>query len=204
MPSIFRVLGTVAAVAALAATATVAGTGGGGGPGGGGQGGGGAGDAGPAGAAARPAVAAAPRPAARGAEAAVVYDWPLPAPAVVRAFDDPAQPWLAGHRGVDLAASAGAPVHAAADGVVAFAGTVAGRGVVSLDHADGIRTTYEPVTPAVARGEAVLRGDVIGTLVPGHRQDGTDALHWGARIGRETYVDPTLLVAGDVVIRLWE
>ncbi|WP_454294389.1 M23 family metallopeptidase [Salana multivorans] len=131
----------------------------------------------------------------------VVYDWPIGSGEVTRPFDDPAQPWLAGHRGVDLAGSEGAAVRAAADGVVAFAGVVAGKPVVSIDHADGIRTTYEPVVASVSRGQVVSRGEQIGTLAAGH---GTGAdLHWGARRGRDDYVDPTLLVNGSVVIRLY-
>jgi murein DD-endopeptidase MepM/ murein hydrolase activator NlpD len=58
-------------------------------------------------------------------------------------------PFGPGHRGVDLAAVAGAPVLAAGAGTVVFAGTVAGRGVVSVDHSGGLRTTYEPVLPTV-------------------------------------------------------
>ncbi|WP_135848221.1 murein hydrolase activator EnvC family protein [Serinibacter arcticus] len=148
---------------------------------------------------------------ATSAPRAVLYAWPVEPATVVRSFDDPEQPWLAGHRGVDLAGAVGAPVRAAADGVVAFAGPVAGRGVVSIDHADGIRTTYEPVTATVVAGQTVTRGVVIGSLAAGHAGaggvvpgDGGATLHWGARTGPQTYVDPTLLVAGEVVIRLWE
>ena len=40
-----------------------------------------------------------------------VFRWPLDgSPAVVRGFDPPPQPWLPGHRGVDLAAPPGAVV----------------------------------------------------------------------------------------------
>src|SRR4051794_38697046 len=63
------------------------------------------------------------------------YRWPLDgAPEVVRPFDPPPRPWLPGHRGVDLAGVPGAPVYAAGTGVVRFAGQLAGRGVVSIDH----------------------------------------------------------------------
>src|SRR5437763_11992452 len=45
---------------------------------------------------------------------AQTWCWPLPPPHhVVRGFDPPIQPWLAGHRGVDLAGAPGAPVLAA-------------------------------------------------------------------------------------------
>jgi murein DD-endopeptidase MepM/ murein hydrolase activator NlpD len=105
---------------------------------------------------------------------------------------------------VDLRAAAGSPVLAAADGVVAFAGSVAGRPVVSVDHADGIRTTYEPVTPAVSAGERVRAGAVLGVLEPtgSHCAPGS-CLHWGARRGPVAYVDPLGLLRAEIVIRLY-
>ena len=133
----------------------------------------------------------APRPA---------YTWPTGGPpAVLAGFDPPAVVWGSGHRGVDLALTAGSPVLAAGDGTVVFAGMVAGRPVVSIDHADGIRTTYEPVEAVVGAGDAVGRGQVIGTLVAGHRADGVDALHWGARTGPKTYVNPLRLLDPPVI-----
>ncbi|WP_172191116.1 M23 family metallopeptidase [Actinomyces faecalis] len=132
----------------------------------------------------------------------VRYRWPTGARApVLRPFDPPAVRWGPGHRGVDLALTAGSPVLAAGEGTVAFAGTVAGRAVVSVDHADGIRTTYEPVDPVVSAGDHVRAGDCLGHLAPGHRDDGADALHWGARTSRDVYVSPLRLVQ-PAVIRL--
>ena len=62
-------------------------------------------------------------------------DWPLrPPPAVVRGFDAPSPNWNPGHRGVDLAGTPGQPVYAAGAATVVFAGTLAGRPVVSLAH----------------------------------------------------------------------
>jgi murein DD-endopeptidase MepM/ murein hydrolase activator NlpD len=85
-------------------------------------------------------------------------------------------------------------VRAAGDGVVVFAGMVAGRPVVSVDHADGLRTTYEPVAPVVAAGQAVRRGDLLGMLSAGHAGCAAAAcLHWGLRRG-ETYLDPLSLL----------
>ncbi|MDU0349364.1 M23 family metallopeptidase [Actinomyces sp. MRS3W] len=132
----------------------------------------------------------------------VRYSWPTGmATTVLADFDPPAVVWGAGHRGVDLALAAGSQVLAAGEGTVAFAGMVAGRPVVSIDHADGIRTTYEPVEPCVEAGDVVTRGQAIGTLVAGHRADGADALHWGARTGPKTYVNPLRLLE-PAVIRL--
>lgn len=84
--------------------------------------------------------------------ARVRFRWPLDGPPrLVRRFDPPPQPWLPGHRGVDLAAVPGAIVRAAGPGTVLFAGLVAGRPVVTVGHAGGLRTTHEPVQPAVRR-----------------------------------------------------
>jgi murein DD-endopeptidase MepM/ murein hydrolase activator NlpD len=134
---------------------------------------------------ASPAV---PAPAARwAAPLAGVLD-------VTRPFERPPGPYAAGHRGVDLGASPGSPVLAAGDGIVVFAGMVAGRPVVSIDHREGLRTTYEPVDPSVAAGQQVARDSPIGTLVAGHAECPRDAcLHWGLRRG-ETYLDPMLLL----------
>lgn len=134
----------------------------------------------------------------------VEYVWPTVQPGtVLQEFALPAEKWAAGHRGVDLGLAVGAPVHVAADGIVAFAGVVAGRGVVSVDHADGIRTTYEPVTAGVGRGQRVPAGHVLGLLeAQGHHCAPESCLHWGARRGRDDYVDPLSLLTEDVVIRL--
>ncbi|MCE6999768.1 M23 family metallopeptidase [Saccharothrix sp. S26] len=128
------------------------------------------------------------------------FAWPLAPPhQVVRAFEAPATEYAAGHRGVDLAAPPGTPVLAAADAVVLHAGPVAHRTVVSLLHAGGLRTTYEPVTPTVQRGQHVPRGTPIGTLTAGHEGCPTPScLHWGA-IRRtppdtHTYLDPLHLL----------
>ena len=122
---------------------------------------------------------------------------------MLRAFAPGPQPWSPGHRGVDLAAAAGRPVLAASAGVVAFAGTVAGRGVLSVEHG-GVRTTYEPVVAAVPAGRAVRTGQRIGTVQasPASHCAPAACLHWGAiRAGR--YVDPLLLVgAGGPVVLL--
>jgi murein DD-endopeptidase MepM/ murein hydrolase activator NlpD len=121
--------------------------------------------------------------------------WPIGGPPLVtRRFDPPARRWLPGHRGVDLAGSPGTVVNAAVAGVVFFAGPVAGRGVVSVQHAGGLRTTYQPVDPVVSAGDPVAAGDPLGVLAPGHAGCPAAAcLHWGLRQG-ETYLDPLALL----------
>jgi len=120
---------------------------------------------------------------------------PLPEPLVVtRAFDPPEGPYGAGHRGVDLAGSPGQHVRAAGAGTVVYAGPLAGRGVVSVQHANGLRTTYEPVLASVAAGAEVGLGQVVGSLEAGHPGCPVSAcLHWGLKRG-ELYLDPMLLL----------
>jgi murein DD-endopeptidase MepM/ murein hydrolase activator NlpD len=124
----------------------------------------------------------------------------------VRPFQRPATPYGPGHRGVDLGGQPDEPVLAAGAGVVVFAGPVGGRGVVSIDHAGGIRTTYEPLTVLVSAGQRVDLGTVIARLAPGHDGcvDAPACLHWGARRGTE-YVDPLgLLSTGRVRLLPWD
>lgn len=134
------------------------------------------------------------------------YSWPLAPPhPVVRGFRPPETPYGVGHRGVDLAAPEGAGVFAAADGLVVYAGPLAGRGVVSIEHDGGLRTTYEPVDPLVEVGKRVSRGQLIGHLQGGHPgcPPGSVCLHWGARRALE-YLDPLRLVgAGTVRLLPW-
>lgn len=118
---------------------------------------------------------------------------------VLEGFDPPAQKWSAGHRGVDLALSIGSDVRAAGDGEVYFVGKVAGKPVVSIAHADGVRTTYQPVFGHVAKGDKVREGQVIGRLAP--PVDGKPGLHWGALIDgpEKTYIDPLSLLDAPVI-----
>jgi murein DD-endopeptidase MepM/ murein hydrolase activator NlpD len=120
--------------------------------------------------------------------------WPLqPRPDVVATFDPPDSTWGSGHRGVDLAGHPGQAVRSALDGVVSFAGTIAGRGVVVVDHG-ATRTTYEPVEATAGVGDVVAAGDRIGLLaLPGSHCLPVACLHWGWLRGT-TYLDPLRLV----------
>jgi murein DD-endopeptidase MepM/ murein hydrolase activator NlpD len=93
-----------------------------------------------------------------------------------------------------MAVPVGTPVLASNGGVVAFAGLVATELFVSVDHADGIRTTYSFLSfVAVKRGEAVVRGQQLGASGPGDGSSPEPHLHFGARIG-DTYIDPEPLL----------
>ncbi|MFE1773845.1 murein hydrolase activator EnvC family protein [Streptomyces sp. NPDC059008] len=128
--------------------------------------------------------------------------WPVEGPAgirptVVRGWEPPPSPWAAGHRGVDLASRAGATVRSAAPGKVAYAGAVAGRGVLTIEVSRSgrppLRTTYEPVRPTVRKGQRVTAGQPVAVLQRGPFHCRAPCLHWGLRRGK-TYLDPLSLL----------
>lgn len=111
---------------------------------------------------------------------------------VLRRFEPPATPYGPGHRGVDLRAEAGEAVRAALAGTVAFAGPVGGVAWVTVEHGDGLDTTYGGLEPAVRAGDRVPAGAVLGYATNAGRID------WGAR-HRQRYIDPLGLLGGWVV-----
>ena len=104
----------------------------------------------------------------------------------------------AGHWGVDFAAAPGTEVGAVADGTISFAGPVAGRLSVSVDHGRGMVTTVSYLaTVSVSRGERVSRGQTLGTSGTAH---GIESIPLSLRIAGE-YTDPTVLFScrlGDI------
>ncbi len=83
---------------------------------------------------------------------------------------------------------------AVAEGVVAYTGTIDGVGIISLQHADGLRSTYQPVIDRVPRGRSVRAGQRLGYLGTLGSHCWPDAcLHLGAR-HEQVYVDPLLLL----------
>lgn len=130
--------------------------------------------------------------------AAVValWAWPIAAPhPIARAYLAPAAPYAAGHRGIDIRTAVGAEVRAPADGVVHFAGIVVDRPVLSIDHGGGVLSSYEPVETTLHAGDAVRRGQVIGTLATGGHCARGGCLHFGVRVDG-SYVSPLLFLGG--------
>ena len=121
--------------------------------------------------------------------------WPVGVrPSVLRGWEPPATAYGRGHRGVDLAAASGTPVRAVAAGRVLYAGRVAGKGVVSVElTGTDLRTTYEPVTASVEKGDEVAPGEVLGTVAATGSHCTAPCLHWGLRKG-EVYLDPLSLL----------
>ncbi len=85
-------------------------------------------------------------------------------------------------------------MYAVEAGVVSHVGVIAGRPTISVQHADGLRSTYEPVASELHLGDTVSAGQDIGTLVdPGSHCSPAACLHLGA-IRNAAYLDPMLLL----------
>lgn len=144
-------------------------------------------------------VPSAPAPTARQR-----WAWPLePRPVVAGRFEPPSSRYGPGHRGLDLVAGPGAVIRAVEAGRVTHAGVIAGRGTLTVLHASGLRSTYEPVHATVHVGAVVARGQPIATLedvgARSHCAPGS-CLHLGAIRGA-LYLDPLAFLTG-VRVRL--
>jgi murein DD-endopeptidase MepM/ murein hydrolase activator NlpD len=124
------------------------------------------------------------------------------APILLRPFDPPVTQFASGHRGIDFLAPTGTPVYAIGQGVVAFAGLIAGKPVISISHgihprisASEIRTTYEPVKSSLTIGEKVGAGQLIGKTSPGTQSShcADICLHVGLKYGVSNYMNPEML-----------
>ena len=116
---------------------------------------------------------------------------PVDAP-IADPFRAPSGPFGPGNRGIKYATAPGTPVRAIGDGVVAFAGQVAGRGVVSIDHPSGLRSTYTGLGDIFVRsGQSVAQGGPVGRTVT--------RLHLGLLDGRR-YLDPAAFFGGSPAV----
>ncbi len=99
------------------------------------------------------------------------------------------------HYGVDIAAPAGTPVRAPADGVVAIAHAdmYYTGGTVLLDHGHGLTSVYSHLKEvSVSEGQRVAQGDVIGAVGATGRATGAH-LDWRVN-WFDQRLDPALLV----------
>ncbi|MDE2464002.1 MAG: M23 family metallopeptidase [Alphaproteobacteria bacterium] len=97
------------------------------------------------------------------------------------------------HLGIDIAAPAGTPIRAPADGVVSLIGSdyVLDGNLTLLDHGQGVSTCYvHQSVIAVKLGEHVRRGQRIGTIGVTGRATGPN-LHWGLN-WFQVKLDPSL------------
>ncbi|EIW15557.1 MULTISPECIES: M23 family metallopeptidase [Pelosinus] len=94
------------------------------------------------------------------------------------------------HPGIDIANSMGAPVVAAADGVVVQSGAAGGYGnMVQIDHGNGISTIYGHNSRIiVSAGQSVRKGQVVSYVGSTGKSTGPH-LHYEVRVNGNA-VDP--------------
>ncbi|MFN4219300.1 MAG: murein hydrolase activator EnvC family protein [bacterium] len=95
--------------------------------------------------------------------------WPTTSSVITSYFGYRVHPIWGGtrfHSGIDIGAPYGAPIYAAADGVVIFAGWYYGYGnTIIIDHGSGISTLYAHCSSiSVYKGQVVSKGQVIGRV----------------------------------------
>jgi len=105
-------------------------------------------------------------------EAPPVYTWPVKGEVFsdfsleVLAYDETMGDWRT-HSGVDIAAAVGTRVLALSNGTVmrVYEDDLMGTSVV-IDHGEGLVSTYQNLSahPAVAQGDSVVTGTVIGAV----------------------------------------
>lgn len=125
----------------------------------------------------------------------VRYRWPVKNPEILRGFDKLEHDWDAGHRGIDLRTDMHDELMAPADGVIAFAGSVAGKSVVTIRHG-ALTSTFEPAVSSRAVGASVRRGDVFAQVQGESDHCLSVCVHWGLKRGKGKYVDPAAMVQG--------
>ncbi len=82
-----------------------------------------------------------------------------------------------------------------------FVGVVVDRSVISIEHAGGLISSFEPVSSPLAEGVLVHRGEQIGTLraakagAPQSGHCGAPCLHFGVRLHGQ-YVSPLNYLGG--------
>ena len=73
--------------------------------------------------------------------------------------------WGRMHEGIDIGASSGTPIRAAAAGTVIFAGWMGGyRNLVIIDHGNGLATAYGHQSAIYVGGGSISQGTVIGAV----------------------------------------
>lgn len=127
---------------------------------------------------------------------ALAFSLPVEAPessafGLRRFFNDqPRKP----HSGIDLAAPAGTPIRAPADGVIADTGNFFFNGnTVFIDHGQGLVTMYCHLDEiGIEAGATVRRGETIGRVGATGRVTGAH-LHWSVSLNGNM-VDPHLFL----------
>lgn len=129
----------------------------------------------------------------------ISFMWPCPSSSRITSnFGDresPTEGASSNHKGIDISASAGADIVAAADGeVVISTYSYSAGNYIMLDHGGGVSTVYMHSSKLLAGvGEKVKKGQVIAKVGSTGYSTGNH-LHFGIRSGG-TYVNPRSYVS---------
>ena len=117
------------------------------------------------------------------------WAWPVSGP-VLRDFDPPDDPYGSGHRGIDIATLQQTLVMAPAAGRVTFAGPVGGKLFLTIDHGQGLQSTYSWLDSLLVRkGQDVEPGVPVALTGWGHSGALVPHLHFAVKLDG-AYVDP--------------
>ena len=129
----------------------------------------------------------------------ITFTWPCPASSRITSYfgsrEAPTEGASTNHKAVDIGASTGTDIIAAADGQVSIATYSASAGnYIMLNHGGGVTTVYMHCSKLlVSAGESVKKGQVIAKVGSTGYSTGPH-LHFGVR-DNGTYVDPLQYVS---------
>lgn len=129
----------------------------------------------------------------------ITFTWPCPASSRITSYfgsrEAPTEGASTNHKAVDIGASTGTDIIAAADGQVSIATYSASAGnYIMLNHGGGVTTVYMHCSKLlVSAGESVKKGQVIAKVGSTGYSTGPH-LHFGVRVNG-TYVDPLQYVS---------
>jgi murein DD-endopeptidase MepM/ murein hydrolase activator NlpD len=105
------------------------------------------------------------------------------------------------HKGVDISAPTGTPIHCAADGVVVSSEPMGGYGrLVIVDHGGGVQTYYAHLSKILVHaGQDLHRGELVG-LVGSSGRTTAPHLHYEVRVAG-TPMNPYRYLANAAVFR---
>lgn len=121
-------------------------------------------------------------------------------PEVLRPFLRPSSDWGAGHRGVDILATADSQVLAPHQSTIGFANLAFGVPTVVLNHEDGSSQVFQPLCliETSELGQILKPGQAFGVFCGGDSKDGhcgqLGCIHWSYRLDKETYINPLRMI----------